>query len=85
MSINTSANNKIVLKGQLLDHMENLSESDIQEVLDFVEFLQTKRYKRKAISGKAKLVPEKDPILRFMGIADVEPFANKIDQELYSK
>jgi hypothetical protein len=27
--------------------------------------------------------PKKDPILQAIGIADVDPFANEIDQELY--
>ena len=38
-----------------------------------------------AISGNAGLDPGKDPILKLMEIADVEPFTAKIDQELYGK
>ncbi len=77
--------NKVALKEKLLNRMEKLSETDIREVIDFAEFLQIKRYRVKAIPEKAKLDPKKDPILKIMGIADAEPFANKIDQELYGK
>lgn len=71
-------------KEQLLENLERLTESDIQEVLDFAKFLQVKR-KRKKVLKKDMLDPEKDPILKLIGIADVKPFANTIDQELYRK
>ncbi|HDO21279.1 MAG TPA: DUF2281 domain-containing protein [Nitrospirae bacterium] len=74
--------NKVALKKRLINRVEKLSDTDIREILDFVEFLQAKRCKRKAVS---ELDLEKDPILKFMGISDIEPFADKIDQELYSK
>ena len=74
--------NKVALKKKLINRMEKLSDTDIREILDFVEFLQAKRYKRKAVS---KFDSENDPILKFMGMSDVEPFADKIDQELYCK
>lgn len=71
------------LRNQLLDNLERLSEDDIQEILDFVEFLLTKRNKEKITFQKTGIEPEKDPILKLMGLADVEPFAHRIDQELY--
>ena len=70
-------------KKRLLESLERLPESDIQEVLDFVEFKLIKRYKRKIILPKKRLDLQKDPILKIMSIANVDPFANKIDQELY--
>jgi hypothetical protein len=81
----SSIANTVALKERLLKWIEKLPEADIQEVLDFVEFLQTKRHKIKSIPEKAQLNPEKDPILKIIGIADVEPFADKIDQELYGE
>lgn len=75
--------NTVDLKNQLMDNLERLSEGDIQEILDFVEFLLIKRKKEKIISQRIGLDPEKDPILKLMGLADVEPFAHRIDQELY--
>ncbi len=77
--------NKVALKKQLLNRMEKLTATDIREVIDFVEFLQIKKYKIKTIPEKAKLDSEKDPILKIIGLADVEPFSNKIDQELYGR
>ncbi len=73
------------LKNQLLDNLERLSGDDIQEILDFVEFLLIKRNKEKKVSQSIGLDPDKDPILKLMGIADVDPFANNIDQELYGQ
>jgi hypothetical protein len=53
--------------------------------LDFVEFILSRRYKKKGISLKAEIDPTKDPILELMGIADAEPFSKEIDQELYGQ
>jgi hypothetical protein len=72
-------------KKRLMENLERLPESDIQEVLDFVEFILIKRYKKKKILPQKRLDLKKDPILKLMGIADVEPFSNKIDQELYGQ
>ena len=73
------------LKKQLLDNLERLPEDDIQEISDFVEFLLTKRDKEKLISQQIELDPARDPILKLMGIGDVDPFANNIDTELYGQ
>ena len=74
-----------VLKERLIDKMEKLPEPDIQEVLDFVEFLEMKRSKGRVVPQKPEVDPTKDPILELLGIADIDPFANKIDQELYGQ
>ncbi len=81
----SSSTDAVVLKKRLLNRLKSLSEIDIREVLDFVEFLQIKRHKTAPLSENAQLDPEKDPILKLMGIADVESFADMIDQELYGK
>ena len=72
-------------KKRLMENLERLPASDIQEVLDFVEFILIKRYQKKKNLPQKRLDLKKDPILKLMGIADVEPFANKIDQELYGQ
>ena len=72
-------------KKRLMENLERLPASDIQEVLDFVEFILIKRYRKKKNLPQKRLDLKKDPILKLMGIADVEPFANKIDQELYGQ
>ncbi len=64
---------------------EKVPEKKIPEALDFVEFLLNRQVKKKAISKKVHLDPKKDPVLKLMGIADVEPFAKRIDQELYGQ
>jgi len=71
------------LKKRLINNMDKLPETDIQEVLDFIEFLLRKRSKKKMVAQKSEVDPAEDPILKLLGIADVDPFANKVDQELY--
>jgi len=73
--------NTVRLKKRVLENLERVSESDIQEISDFVEFITIRRHKRPA--KKPKCLPRRDPILKLMGIATVEPFSEKIDQELY--
>ena len=73
--------NTIRLKKRVIENLERISESDIQEISDFVEFITIRRYKGTA--KKIKLLPRRDPILKLMGIASVEPFSERIDQELY--
>ncbi len=72
-----------IRKKKLLENIDKLPESDIQEIIDFVDFILSKKDREKNRSHITKLDPNKDPILKLMGIADVEPFAYKIDQELY--
>jgi len=74
-----------VLKERLINNMEKLPEADIQEVLDFVEFLLRKRSKGRIVPQKPESDPTKDPILKLLGIANVDPFANEVDQELYGQ
>ena len=73
--------NTIRLKKRVIENIERISESDIQEISDFVEFITIRRYK--GTTKKIKLLPRRDPILKLMGIASVEPFSERIDQELY--
>lgn len=77
--------NTQILKKQLLENIKKLPKADIQEILDFTEFKLVKRKKENISSKKVKLDPRKDPILKLIGIADINPFADKIDQELYGQ
>jgi len=73
------------LKKRLINNIEKLPETDMHEALDFIEFLLKKKSKER-VSPKVREVDlTKDPILRLMGIADLEPFSNDIDQELYGQ
>ena len=71
------------LKKRLFDSLERVPERDIQEISDFVEFILSRRHKRKPT--KTNLSPQKDPILKIMGRANVKPFSKDIDIELYEK
>lgn len=77
--------NSEILRKQLLENLETLPVYYIQEILDFAEFIRAKRYRRKPFQKKSKFPPQKDPILKLIGIADIEPFADKIDLELYEQ
>jgi hypothetical protein len=71
-------------KQRLLKDLEIISDSDIQKIVDFTEFLISRRSIKKKSSARSIPSPQgKDPILKLFGIADVEPFAHKIDKELY--
>ncbi len=71
-----------ILKNRLIKNLGSLNKSDVQNMLDFSEFLLFKGDKKKRVRS-AVLDPRKDPILEIIGIADVEPFADRIDQQLY--
>ena len=75
------AENTIRLKKRVIENLEKVSKSDIQEISDFVEFITIRRYK--GTPKKIKILPKRDPILKLLGIASVEPFSEQIDQELY--
>jgi hypothetical protein len=72
-----------IVKERLIKELEKLPQERLQEVLDFVEYILTKEGKRSALKSPDELDPRKDPILKLIGIADVEPFSHKIDEELY--
>ena len=73
--------NTVRLRKRVMENLEKVSENDIQEISDFVEFITRRRYK--GLSKKTRILPKRDPILKLMGIASVVPFAGQIDQELY--
>jgi hypothetical protein len=67
------------VKDSLLIVIENLPYEKVKELLDFAEFLLTK----KTEVSEMNLDPNKDPLLEFIGLGDVESFSDKIDEELY--
>jgi hypothetical protein len=70
-------------KDRLLKDLERISYTEIHEISDFVEFIIKKRHKKPY--KKMTLTPKNDPVLRLIGIADVEPFSKTIDRELYAE
>ena len=73
--------NTVRLKKRVMDNLEKVSENDIQQISDFVEFIRRRR--QRGFLKKTRMLPKMDPILKLMGIASVEPFSDQIDQELY--
>ena len=72
------------IKQKLLEEVDELPEERLAEVLDFVGYLLTKTTSQ-APDGRLDLDPAQDPILKLIGIADVEPFGHEIDKELYGE
>jgi hypothetical protein len=70
-------------KDRLLKDLERVSDTEIREISDFVEFIIKKRHKKPL--KKMTRTPKNDPILRLIGIADVEPFSKRIDRQLYAE
>lgn len=70
-------------KKQVVQHLNKLSADDLQEILDFTEFLLTKRHHVVPSTSVTCLAPEKDPILKLIGKISVKPFSCSIDEELY--
>lgn len=70
------------IKQRLLEEVDKLPEEKLAEVLDFVGYLLTKTTSQ-APDERLDLDPAQDPLLEIIGIADVEPFGHKIDEELY--
>ncbi len=67
-------------KETFLFALEQLPDENVKELLDFTEFLLLRKQIKKS---KLIIDPEKDPILDLIGLADEEPFASEIDEELY--
>lgn len=72
------------VKQQLLRMLDRLPEDRIQEVLDYVEFLLSKE-ERRPLSTPGPPEPAQDPLLQLAGSLDTEPFARRIDEELYGR
>ncbi len=70
-------------KDRLLKDLARVSDTEMREISDFVEFIIKKRHKKPF--KKMTLSPNNDPILRRIGIADVDPFSKAIDRELYAE
>jgi hypothetical protein len=66
------------------DTLERLPEAYRQEALDFIEFLTRKAQERQEpIPHHPEVSPQDNPLLKLIGIAHVEPFADRIDEQLY--
>ncbi len=71
-------------KQKLLFEIEQLPNSYILELQNFIHYLQFKRVHTPiSLNSGITLQPEDDPILRACGLIDVSPFSETIDNTLY--
>jgi len=71
-------------KQKLVFEIEHLSYPYIMELQNFVQYLKFKQSTKPIqSSNRYRLAPEQDPILSAIGIVDVTPFSNTIDDILY--
>jgi hypothetical protein len=71
-----------MIKEELLTEIEYLPDDRLHEVLGFVRYLryqESQRQEQVTTNGSGK-----DPWADFIGASSVEPFADKIDEELYT-
>ncbi|MFO8034411.1 MAG: hypothetical protein R6U88_04520 [Candidatus Bipolaricaulota bacterium] len=71
------------LKDKLIEQLDKLPEDRVREVLDFVGHLLARERRVEPSGAPNQLDPKVDPLLEFIGMADVEPFAQEIDRDLY--
>ena len=72
----------IKIKERLLATIEEIPESKLEEVLDFIEFVLDKE---RHVQEKNDLEPMKDPILEYIGGVTHGSLAENIDDELYGE
>ncbi len=71
-------------KKELLCEIEQLSNSYIIELQNFIQYLKFKQSSTAILTSNRRILPpEKDPILRAIGLCDVTPFSDAIDDTLY--
>jgi len=79
------------IKERIIKDINKLSKDSLDEVMDFISFKLSKASNEPNNSLKdtmdepMQLDPSRDPLLNTIGVFDVDPFANKIDDELYGE
>ena len=73
------------LKERLILEIEKLPEDRLREALDFVRYLRIREKNGAVTKSPEDLDPQQDPILKLVGIGDVEPFSQNIDHDLYGE
>jgi hypothetical protein len=73
-------------KQELFREIEQLSSSYLAELQNFIQYLKFKQTSQVATSIDRKaLSPENDPILSLIGLVDVAPFSENLDDMLYGE
>lgn len=76
-----------MIKEELLTEIEYLPDYRLHEVLGFVRYLRYQESQLKgqvATNGDGEDTWVDDPLLAMIGSVSVEPFADKVDELLYS-
>jgi hypothetical protein len=77
---------KDILKRKLVAEIETLSEDELPRVLDLIGKLKSRQKARQPLSVLQKRrAQSKNPLRELVGLAEAEPFAHKIDEDLYGK
>lgn len=77
---------KDALKRRIVAEINTLPEDELPRMLDLVGKLKLKQKMRRSLSAPEKRpAPAKNPLRELIGLAAVEPFAHRIDEELYGK
>jgi hypothetical protein len=71
-------------KKELFQEIEQLSGPYLEELQNFIQYLKFKQTVATSID-RMVLSPENDPILRLIGLVDVTPFSENLDDILYSE
>jgi len=71
---------------QILVEIEQLSGRYLTELESFIQYLKFKQAgtERATDCSSYALSPEADPLLQAIGVAEAEPFADAVDDTLYS-
>lgn len=72
------------IKEELLREIEQLSNPYLIELQNFIRYLTFKQTGRMTLSSSSFFLPsDKDPILGLIGIVDITPFSDEVDNILY--
>jgi len=72
------------IKEELLWEIEQLSNPYLIELRNFIRYLTFKQTGRMTLSSSSSFLPsDKDPILSLIGIVDITPFSDEVDNILY--
>ena len=72
-----------MLKERLIEEIARLPEEKLQEVLDFVGYLLSKKQRTQAVVQERELDPAKDPLLKFIAGVSHGSLVKDIDNDLY--
>lgn len=77
--------NTSILKEKLVQKISKLPANQLQEALDFINFLLSKKQNGSKSEPENDLDPALDPILKFIGGVSYGSLAKNIDTELYGR